>query len=355
MNNKAILLSAIGIILVGTVFVFRNNLGNAIFYGTESYINPWTNIFFLPLVLAILFVFLFYTLLQKLSFEEKDWILAVFAISPAFAGLFSSVNNQSSLAFLSLATILIYIQYKNYFLLIPTSILSIYILVKWQYSLNFSFYSLISELGSFYGVSFFTVILAMYGVVLYFKNNKNSKVLIFLICSLIIIFTIEGLNIFFHLMISFFAGRSLHKLFNKKWELPELKIGFFILILTALSFSSLSHVIYLSYLPPLESFQTHLQYKLSKDDVVLTTKEMAAWIEYFTKAKTVTNENIFNTYNFDETKKFLKKNNITQIVVPSYEFEGRLNKDEGLFFLLRNENVFEKQLSHKDINIWKIK
>ncbi len=353
MNKKVLFVSVVGLLLVGSVFLARTKLKNALFYGTESYINPWTNIFLLPSLLAILFLILLHGLLQKLNFEEKNWIIAVFTISPAFVGLFSSVNNQSILAFLILATVLIYVYYKNYFFLIPTTILSLYMLIRWQYALNLSIYSLISELGSFYGVSFFAMLLAMYGITTYFKNNKNSK--IFLSVLLLMIFIVDGLNVFFHLIISLFAGISLHSLFNKSWELPEVKAGFFIILLVALSFSTLSHVIYLSQLPPLESFQIHLQYKLGKDDVVLTTKEMAVWAGYFTKAKTVSDENIFNTYNFDEAKKFLKQNKITQIVVPSYEFEGRLNKDEGLFFLLKNENVFEKQLIHKDINIWKIK
>jgi len=356
LNKKIIWLSLLGFIITSSVFLIRTMLNNSLFYGTESYHGFLPEEMFIPLILGLISILLLYLICDKLNLEEKFWFLTVFVMSPAFAGLFTSLNNQILVFPLLLLGLFFYLR-KNTILFTVPFLLGLFLLIKnlLNFKLNLSFYVLTSELGNFYGVSGFALLLGLYGMTVYFSKNKNSILFIILTGGIGLIFLFEGLNIFFHLMMSYFTGYALNYLFEKKWSFEELKVGFFILILTSLAFSTLSNVVHLSNVPPYDSFELHLKDKLTNNDVIFTTEEMGVWIDHFSGSKTIIDETFFNSYDFKKLIDFFKVNNITHVIIPSYEKNKNLRDGEGLLFLMENSKKFEKRLTHKDLEIWKVK
>lgn len=346
MNKKTCLITVVGVLLVSLVFLLRKIKGALLFYGTDSYQTIFLNNYLLVISLGILSVLLLNLLVKEL--EEKYWILTVYVVSPAFVGLFSSANYQIIALNLVLAGLIVR-KYKTISFLLLFS--SLFFLLK-NVSLNLSFYSLISEFGNYYGISIFSFIFSMYGLIVYFNKRKNSTFFLLLSGVLTSVLVFNNWNAVFHLITSFFSGIALYNIFNKNWVLLELKKCSLALVIALLISSTLSHIFYLSSLPPYQSFELHLKNNISEKDIVLTTEEMSVWIEYFTNAKTIVNNKIFKVNNFSKIKKFIDENKISHIIVPVYKFE---RKNEGLFFLLENEEYFEKKVSHKDLMIFKVK
>lgn len=343
---------------------------------------------FLPFIFGIVTIVILHFITKKIDFDEDCLFLLIFIISPAFVGLYASLNNQVIVLFLLLLELFFYLR-NNYLMfifppligffepqfsiihlliflflwkdkainlaLLSTNLLTVILLKNFYFSFDFSFIKLISEFGSFYGASFFALFLSIYGVVTHFKEHKNSKFFVFLTLLMAIIVSFKGLEIFYHVVISYFSAIALYYLYNRDWELKELKYGFIILFFVAITCSTISQTVYLSNLPPHKSFEVYVKKYLSPTDIVLTTKDMKIWIDYFSKSKTIEGKQIFEKGDFKEIDRFIYQNKITRVVIPSYEIGIKFREDQGFLFFLTNKERFEKILSQKDLQIWKVK
>ncbi len=388
MNKKIVLVSILSLALIGLAFLLRYSLDNLPFYGIASYTNSLPKEIFLPFIFGVLTILLLHFITKKIDFDEDCLFLLIFIISPAFVGLYTSLNNQVIVLILLLSELFFYLR-NNYLMfifppligffepqfsiihlltflflwkdktiniaLLFTNLLTVILLKNFYFSFDFSFIKLIAEFGSFYGASFFALFLSIYGVVTHFKAHKNSKLFIFLTLLLVLIVSFKGLEIFYHLVASYFSAIALYYLYNKDWELKELKYCFIILFFVAITCSTISQTIYLSNLPPHKNFEVYVKKYLSPTDLVLTTKEMGVWIKYFSKSRIVEGKQIFEKGEFKEIDRFIVQNKITHVVMPSYEIGVKFREDRGFLFALTNKERFEKTLSHKDLQIWKVK
>lgn len=388
MNKKVFLVSILSLALIGLSFLLRYSLDNLPFYGTASYTTSLPKEIVLPFIFGIATLLILHFITKKIDFDEDCLFLLIFIISPAFVGLYTSLNNQVIVLILILLEVFLYLR-NNYLMfifppligffepqfsivhlltflflwkdktinlaLLSTNLLTLLLLKNFYFSFDFSLVKLISEFGSFYGASFFALILSVYGVVTHFKEHKNSKLFVFLTILTIMIVSFKGLEIFYHLVISYFSAIALYYLYNRDWELKELKYCFIILFFVAITCSTISQTIFLSGLPPNKNFEVYAKKYLISTDVVLTTKEMGVWINYFSKSKIIEGKQIFEKGDFKEIDRFIKQNKITHIVIPSYEIGIKFREDRGFLFFLTNKEIFEKTLSHKDLQIWKVK
>ncbi len=344
------------------------------FLGVFNYSNPGA--------LAILF-----TMTGIYFFIKEDifyFTMAVFFLTAAT--LFSFIT-----PFITLAVLLSYSIYKKKMLklyLLLASILIFFILIYssilyWEYGLpnNFSllqqnfFQRFLSDLGANLGFSIFSIILFGLGVA-FTWNYKRKLYPIYLTIFILFILTIfnDLPNIYLNFFISTFAGIGVHHLIKRKWTLYLIKELTILAIFSGLLFSTTSYISRLATTNPSRDVVDSLVWlsvNSKRNEVVLSHFAKGYWIEFLAERKVILDKDfsyipnalqkledtnkIFLNRNLRDTKKLLDLYNVTYIWIDKDMKEGLVwsKPNDGLLYLLSNNQTFRNIYSENDISIWK--
>ncbi|MBW2969868.1 hypothetical protein KY319_01970 [Candidatus Woesearchaeota archaeon] len=362
----------------------------------------------LPAVFALASLIFFWLLLKTFKVPQKmqDWILLAYALSPPLiaSGTLGSPNSFvlalilagawlvrtkwwwlsipvfilasiSALAYtiaaFTLLLLLILIQ-KNKKALIPAIICVVIFAINYyppKIPIQKGIIQYISDLGGIYGFSIFAALLAIVGAALVWKYKKTyygayAVVIIFLATS----FFMPELLIFANILISALAGIALSKLAERKWQLSFLREAALLVLFCGLLFSGISQAVNISKMQPMPEFFKALEFP---PGTVLTHENYGFWVE-IAGHKAITDPlwkeipdskdikwdvaMMFGSTEMEKTEKLLKEYNITHILITPEMKHGLVweREEQGLNFLVENNEMFKKIKQETSIGVYKI-
>ncbi|MBS3169482.1 hypothetical protein J4210_03280 [Candidatus Woesearchaeota archaeon] len=226
---------------------------------------------------------------------------------------------------------------------------------------------LISDFGSFSGMSFFVFVLGLLGLVISWPR-KVSYFLLYLVLPLLVPAYVYNPEALFPLSIIFifFATRTILTFLRHQWQLPILQRFTVFLLFLGILFSSLSYISQIESAglqrDDLEVLHWMKEY-LPDEAIVASFPEDADYLRYFA------GKEIFFAYHFQDPEKennnslildaeyvqqlfpLLEKNGIGYLYISTSAAE-QLPRERGLFFLFQNER-FKLLYSSGESGVWK--
>ena len=383
----------------------------------------------IPLILGLSSMTFFYLILRELKIEEKKrfFICLILMLSPIFIYTFSTISQFSLITFLNLLGFFFFIKQKKIFITLSiitfasipyfnffnalvtlillfsytistkaerkkfyavslgitlrTLIYHFYIFYKFGLPQTPSFIKTsiiqnsISDLGALIGFSFFTLVLALVGLIVTWKKKKEFYY-IYIISIILIVSSLyfgDYTNIYLNFIIVIMAGFGFFFLTDRKWQIKAIRNASLLLIICGIAFSMVSYIIRFSEMHPYpeeaESLRW-LQQNSEQGDVVLSHYSNGFWIEYYAGRKALLDphfdyindleqkyadsKTIFNSRSLDITTKLLDANKIRYIWINKPMKEGLIWKeeDEGLLFLFSDREKFMQAYSNGEAEIW---
>jgi len=378
-----------------------------------NYVNP----VILQFILGLLSAGLFYLIANKFcSKNETFYIMLVLALSPIFIYTFTIISPYSLTVFLLLLGFWLFAQenkvisaisiipfalasYNIFNSLLIILVLGSYYVIKREKmylvattaailtAINFIFMNpflisyeifektnfivqLLSDFGGLLGFSVFALILFAVGFISYGRKKLYAyPLLLFLI---IMFFIKPETAIYLNFLISFFAGIGLFRLAKMKWKVELIRDLIVVMLVCGIMFSTVSYIKTLSSSSPDKEFKDAMSW-LSKNRQgnvftlysngfiveTLGNKKvmMDSMSKYGPNFEELLNDSntALNSRNLEITEKIFKKYGISYILIDKKMKENIWNgKEDGLLFLLTNQQVFEK--IHSDsVEIWRYK
>jgi hypothetical protein len=238
-----------------------------------------------------------------------------------------------------------------------------------------NFKAFISDFSDLGGIGIFAFLLAIIGLFITLKDSKQLGKIYLLILSLICIgLFFEKANTYLNLIGSIFGGFAFTKIISRNWKIEPLKLFTAILLISGLLFSTISYVKRDILDEPSKELVKSLEWlKLhsNDEDIILSHYSYGLWIEYWaerpvltdslfnykdTKRKIDDSNQIFYSRNLENTKKLLDKYNIKYVLVTDTMKKGLVwESEQGLLYLFRNNQTFEKIYNQNNIEIWRYK
>ena len=396
-----------------------------LFLSQYDYILKTASVFFEPLrimkifgiILGAVCAILFYFIARKIIEQKKALYASIILIlSPAFLFIFSTNSAYMIPTFLILLGIFLLTnenEYVSYFSIIPllgavinsffVSVLVLlayltYYLVKKdkkyylitsgvlviltsifysrEFILNYSvsnlplLSNLFADFGGLLGVSVFTAIFFIAGIIIFKKRAYAYPILIFFIIAFLINYrTIAYTNLF----VCAFAGVGLDIFIEKKWKLRDLKQTMNFLMICGILFSAVSHINIIKEMNPSQGIidaSVWLNNNAENDTVIFSSIKNSFVIENFAQRKVLLDPLFLNTGNFDilsndsndllysrdieKTEKVLNKYNIGYIIVDKDMTNGEIwqSDSQGLLFLLSNQQKFPTVYNQGGVTIF---
>ncbi|MBU1975575.1 MAG: glycosyltransferase family 39 protein [Nanoarchaeota archaeon] len=345
----------------------------------------------LPILLGLLCSAYFYLTLRAINLSKTKSVLAsvLLAVSPAYVYLFFSLNYYSLIVVLAITAVYFFIINKHTissaffallliaspfaFVLLATVIwplkknflrtlrlyasatiaaiiilVSVIISTPFTYLTNYSFSHSLVDFGAAFGMNIPMILLFLIGFIsLWKKINIHHRIIIG------ILFLLSLFNPLIMLLsgfvMAFFAASAIYLLFNRRWELKNIKNIALLLVICTILFSSLSYISRLADNPPSPELVRAIQNIPQSNQKVLTHASYESFIHYYAKRKTIVPSNespeaseIFQSRNLKLTESLLVNSSTDTFFITSDMKLGLVwHKDEqGLAFLLENSEKF---------------
>lgn len=383
----------------------------------------------IPFILGILSVTFFYLVLKNLGLDEVRtfFVCLILILSPIFIYTFSSSSHFAIIIFLNILGFYFFIKkqriftflaiftfatipFFNFFNALVTWILlftytvsarinkkkfyfvsfgittrtiiyHLYIFYKFGLPQKPSFiptmviHNSVSDLGAVIGFSFFTILLALVGLVVTWKKRRELYYIYILALLLLISsFYFGGYsNIYLNFILVILAGYGFFFLMDRKWQIKIIKNTSLLIIICGIVFSMVSYITRFSNMQPdpveIKSLEW-LKHNSKESDVVLSHYSNGFWIEYFANRPVILDEyfdyinnleqryadsgKIFYSRSLKTTTKLLDENDIRYIWINRPMKEGLVwsESNQGLLFLFSNEETFKRVYSDSGIEIW---
>lgn len=237
--------------------------------------------------------------------------------------------------------------------------------------------NLFSDLGGFIGFGIFTIILAWYSI---FSGWKNKSAFFpFFVLGLVLFFSLfivgNIANMYLAFFVAFAAGVGLVRLYETDWAVKELRNLTLLVLFCGLLFSCASYVNRLAVSPPYESDIDALAWLGSnsfKDGFVLSSYQNGYFISTVARNPVLADsfasssydqrflykiqDSIFESRKLLEVTSLLDSYNIDYVYVDEAMRSGQVwSRDgEGLLFVLRDKEHFEKVYDEGGVTIWRV-
>ena len=379
----------------------------------------------LPILFGLITILLFYLLLKRLEPESNIIYssLLLLIISPLFFFVFSSYSNLTIILPLTLFTIYLFIvkdkfyylaliflfilgffsnkaiivvllfmliyfikqkRFKKIYLPFLVSLLTFYInyfkkIIDYGLgSLKENYLrSLLSDLGSYYGVSIFLIFFLFFGLNPLWKS-KYKYIHIYLAFIIIIMLTIVNREfiVYSSFLIIYLASLGISYLVKSRWESETIRRLTIVLLIIGLLFSSYTSLISIKNSQPNnELFQalSDLRTQGVMGDVVFSHYKYGIFINSIANKKNYMDSNsgyapnlkvryqdmqtLFYTRSADQAKELINKYDIDYILITKEMKEGLVwnNRDEGLLFVVENSKEFRSVIKNDEVEVWKVR
>ena len=232
----------------------------------------------------------------------------------------------------------------------------------------------ISDLGANIGFGIFHLLLFFLGLFIIWRIKKQIIPYTFLLILIIISAYYTPLNIYLNLILSVLVGYGLLAFAEKRWKIGILKIFTILILICGLLFSSISYMDRTAAQPPDKEVIKSLEwFEGQPQGIVLSYYSNGYWIGSIAKKPALLDSNtfylenadikfneslaMFMSRNLETTRSLLHKNNISYIWITKDMKQGQVwtEEDQGLLFLLRNNETFKNIYASKHSEIWKIR
>ncbi|MBI4438456.1 hypothetical protein HY640_00825 [Candidatus Woesearchaeota archaeon] len=377
--------------------------------------GEWAVVSFLFLCGLVAFVF-FYLLLARFGFSDVRVVSClIVAASPAFIGTFSSVNPNAIVVPLYMvgfyALLARRFAYVGFVLLVLTAVFGFFnvllLLVFLVGYLSFerrrmavmfavTFFSLfavfahyalfsaqesfgllasrfVTDLGGD-GFGAFAFVLFGSGVIFSWRNRYRYALLYcltaFLVASAFLLGSFVSSYLVFPMGV--FSGMALCAVFRRKWEFPLIGRLAALIILCGLLFSSVSFVARLSGAGPDQGLVQALSWlREQPQGLVLSDESYGFWVQYFANKPVLVDgfiasdfrkrsddaHAIFYSRNLETTRSLLARYGVRYVLIDESMRQGIVwtRNDEGLLFLLRNNETFSQEYSSSGVEVWAVR
>lgn len=350
-----------------------------IFSPAHLFFNSSFNFIFLLEFVIVLIMFLF-------SLKNKIYIFFGF-----FLLMCATLLNPIFLVILTILTIFS-IWRKKEFRKTKLSFFSIYVIFALVYYLLFggltkqlpsyplsSILDFLFEFSLIYGILLISLLLAVVNFFIGSYNEHQKKIIALFLGSFAMIFISLYYVPILNILISALCGATICFIVSRKWEILTVKVTTFFIIMLLLIYSSAQFFYFLSFAPPSLDILTQIN-SLNKVNFDFTTlashplyevyikrncsnetfynvessqylsRNFKEIIKYWNNTKQFDQETILNIYDFfysrsiERTLETGKSLNISYILITENMRQGLTweKKEEGLLFVIRNKNVFER-------------
>ncbi|MDO8740142.1 MAG: hypothetical protein Q7J54_01055 [Candidatus Woesearchaeota archaeon] len=330
-------------------------------------------------LLLNLLAFYFFIQDKRMAFILSGLIFATIPFFGLFHALIAllitlpylSLNKEKRRDFLIIATIIIVLSLVIYLPLLVNFGVPRSISLRQNLLQNF-----VSDFGSLTGLSIFGILLALAGLAITWKKNYHySSFYLIVIMSFVLSFYADIFRFYINFLVAVSSGLCLVYISKMKWQFKLIRNLTVLILVCGLLFSSTSFIARLSAYPPTEEMIKSLEWLNGYDDsanTVLSHYKNGFWIEYYGK-KAVLDKNfyftpnllltynetetIFYSRNLERTAKLLNKYDVTYIWITPEMKNGEVwsKENEGLLFLFRNKEFFDKIYDENSIEIWQYK
>jgi hypothetical protein len=368
-------------------------------------------LFWIPLTLGIISLFLFINLTKKIKIKKEItfWFLSFLILTPTFIYTYSTISAYAFLTFfvlLSLTLLENKNKFLNYLALIPIiavtfiDVLSTVILViillyffgKNKFGRNFKIFllttltvalisniiffarklilgpfhtqtalsTLISDLGSLSGVSFFILLFSIFGLTILWGKKKSAFIYLFFAFILAIyILNVQAIYLL-TLIIIYFATFAFIKTKDRIWELESVKKFTIFLLVLGVIFSTITYLDRVNATGPTASDQEALIW--IEENIVIgkvfSAQEDSYYIKYLADKESVEpphsknglTKSMLDSLYIAELFPLFEENNVS-IVYITEKMRNNLDQETGLLFLLKNER-FKLVHSAEQTEVW---
>jgi hypothetical protein len=231
----------------------------------------------------------------------------------------------------------------------------------------------LSDIGGILGYGIFNILLALLGLYFIWKKGKITLAYILFFVLVIVSFYFNAMNAYLNLVFALFAGTGLYGLTRMKWHLKLIKKLTIIVLVAGLLFSTISYIGRIDAMQPDEGVinsLTWLRENSEPGEIVFSHYSNGFWIEAVAgrpvvvdslypytpefKARINDSEKIFESRNLVRTKELLDLYNVSYIWIDGEMAAGQVwsKEEEGLLFLFRNEETFDKIYDTEGILIY---
>lgn len=270
--------------------------------------------------------------------------------------------------FIFILSIYIYFALKNKNQIVLNSALLLFLLLTFILSLinpikQGILINSISDLGGFIGFGLFNIILFAFGMAVMWKK----KFLIFFPITILLLALLFLLgpyvNSYLVFAFSYFVAFGLIAIMKLRWSMEFVKNITLLLIICGLLFSYVSFSGRLIDMPPSADSVEALHYLSTLEPGVVLSSPNNNEIILFYGDKlplvysSIPLDDIFQSRNFFRTRDFLYSHNVSYIYIDKLMRSGNpwSRERQGLLFLLRNNETFEKEYDNYPYEIWRVK
>jgi len=224
--------------------------------------------------------------------------------------------------------------------------------------------ALLSDFGGLFGISIFTLALALVGIGLFWKHKPQhysafGSVFLLLIAS----YFFPSLLLFSNLFLCTLAGFAIDFLASRKWTLPSLRSMTLLVLFCGLLFSSIAHSVSLAAMPPEPALFDALDVP---PGVVFSHDSYGFWIESLGHRALATPfasgsseqagdmQALFHTTDIELARNLIDKHHITHILITPEMTSGLVWEREGrgLHFLVMNSKTFKRIETGSSYQLW---
>ena len=347
---------------------------------TSLYLASAPNRFIIPLALLLLSMFLF---LQEIKLLKQLAVIVVMLIpffDFVFAGLalliliIFGISRHYSRRYFLVGAALLFLTSLAYFLFLynMAGMPSLFNPESQFFGLNYSLRMLISDFGSYAGISLFSLILFVLGVISVWPQKYSRLSVFLLVFSLIILsfFRIEAV-ILFSLVVAVFSALGIDSLIKSNWENSTLKYMVLVIISCGLLFSFVAYTKELVNSEPNQGIVFAMEFLENRPDgVVFSDYSRGNWIASAGKKNVIDQNFLFapdikERYNDSRTLLYTRDYNEALALFQKYSiryiwmddslkdklYSGR---DEGLLFLVKYSANIKSIYNQDGVQIWEI-
>jgi len=323
----------------------------------------------------------FYLFLKK---EKDDFMLSVLVFS---LSAFFSLANLFFVVILALA----YVIYnkksmKKFFsLLLFMSLVFLihYVNIYFNFGITYDFdifhisliQRFVTDLGGLFGFSVFTLLLSILGLAMIWnEKSRFYHVYLIMLFVLIVSFFYNYAVVYSNFVVSILAGMAFAALIKRKWELKFVRNLSIILLFCGILFSAVSYTVRISEDQPNSELMDALdwiKHNSDEGDVVFSHYTKGFWIQFMTERPVLIDsiskesslfaeiiedsEIIFESWDIKETRDLLQKYNTSYILITNDMADGLVweKQEQGLAYLLRNSETFNKEYSNTHVGVWR--
>ncbi len=239
---------------------------------------------------------------------------------------------------------------------------------------SFAFRNVFSILNAEYGFSVFLLILFLIGFIVLWINDKDKVRKLFHLPVLLLVvlsFFNTVARVYASFIITFYCVVAIIYFYKRRWHLKIVRQGTLLLILCSLLFSSLNQInLLIDAQPDKDMLDALLFLRPAGSGDVLTLEENGFLVEFYSYQRVLLDSNSFLNQEYPQMKDdvqalfmvtrlndaepLLTKQDVRYILITPYMKEELWeSREQGLWFLVKHSESFDKIYKEAEIEIWK--